>query len=192
MIRWARAGAYFVACLVVAASSGVQADVLRGVGDPNRLAVVGILALELVAYGVIWPIGTYTLDRPRDWVSPAFGLVWGICEGMLLLSGYVLVAALGLGTWWTVLLAFVLLSAFQGVWHAAYWDRKVAPDHNVPAWNLRKVLLCHVPNLAATLSFYAVSESAVWFVVFQTVSLVLSSAAMRFPRPSRAVEWSPA
>jgi hypothetical protein len=80
----------------------------------------------------------------------------------------------------------LLLSAFQGVWHAAYWDVHVAPEHNVPEWNLRKVVLCHVPNLLATLTFYAVSGSAVWFVVLQTVSLVLSATAMRFPRPSRA------
>ena len=192
MIRWGRAGAYFAVCLGLAAVSGVLSDVIRGVGDPAPWAVVGCLALEVVAYGLIWPIGTYVLDRPRDWVSPVFGLVWGLCEGMLLLSGYVLVARLHLATWLTVVLAFVLLSAFQGGWHAAYWDRKVAPDHNIPAWNVRKVLLCHVPNLAATLTFYADSGSAVWFVVFQTVSLVLSSTAMRFPRPSRSVEWSPA
>lgn len=192
MIRWARAAAYFAVCLLVATAAGVLSDVVHLAGDPDPLAVAGCLALEVVAYGVIWPIGTYVLDRPRDWVSPAFGLVWGLCEGMFLLSGYVLVEQLGLGKVLTVVLAFVLLSAFQGGWHAAYWDPKVSPDHNIPAWNVRKVLFCHVPNLAATLSFYAVSGSAVWFVVFQTVSLVLSSTAMRFPRPSRAVEWSAA
>jgi hypothetical protein len=184
--RWLRAAAYFAVCLVVAAGSGVLPDVLHGVGDADPLAVAGLLVLEVVAYGVIWPIGTYVLDRPRDWVSPAFGLVWGLCEGQLLLSGYVLVEQLGLGRAATVALAFLLLSAFQGVWHAAYWDVHVAPEHNVPEWNLRKVLLCHVPNLLATLTFYAVSGSAVWFVVLQTVSLVLSATAMRFPRPSRA------
>ena len=183
MTRWARATAYFAVCLVVGWLSGVLPD---AVGDPDPLAVVGCLALEVVAYGVIWPIGTYTLDRRRDWVSPAFGAVWGVCEAQLLLSGYVLVEQLDLGRWPTVGLAFALLSAFQGAWHALYWDLKVAPEHNDPAWNLRKVLLCHVPNLAATLSFYAVSGSALWFVVFQTVSLTLSSTAMRFPRPSES------
>ncbi len=186
MIRWVRAGAYFAACLVLSALAGVLGDVVRGVGDPAPLAVVGCLLLEVVAYGVIWPIGTYTLDRPRDWVSPAFGLVWGVSEAQLLLSGYVLVEQLELGQVATVGLAFLVLSGFQGAWHALYWDVKVAPEHNLPEWNLRKVLLCHVPNLLATLTFYAVSGSALWFVVFQTVSLVLSSTAMRFPRPSQA------
>lgn len=187
MIAWVRAGTYFAACLVIAAFAGVLTDVVRGTGNPDPVAVVGCLLLELVAYGFIWPIGTFTVNRPRDWVSPVFGLVWGLSEAPLLLSGYVLVEQLGLGRVATVSLAFLLLSGFQGGWHAAYWDRKVAPEHNDPAWNLRKVLLCHVPNLLATLTFYAVSRSALWFVVFQTVSLTLSASAMRFPRPSYAV-----
>lgn len=181
MTRWLRAGAYFAVCLVVSAVSGV----LSHLGDAHAavLPTVGCLLLEVVAYGVIWPLGTYTLDRPRDPVSAAFGVVWGLCEAQLLLSGYVLVEQLDLSRAGTVAAAFVLLSTYQGVWHAAYWDRHVAPEHNDPAWNLRKVLLCHVPNLAATLTHYAVYRSALWFVAFQTVSLTLSSVAMRFPRP---------
>ena len=33
------------------------------------------------------------------------------------------------------------VGTFLGLWHALYWDRKVAPEHNIEAWNLRKVLL---------------------------------------------------
>jgi hypothetical protein len=176
-----RAGLYFAFCLAVSAATGVMQDL--GDRDAPWLPVLGCLVLITVAYGVIWPIGTYTLDRPRDWVSPIFGLVWGFCEGQLLLSGYVLVERLDLSKPLTVALAFVLLSAFQGGWHAAYWDKHVAPEHNDPAWNLRKVLLCHVPNLAVTLTFYAAYGATMWFVVFQTLSLVLSATAMRFPRP---------
>ena len=181
MTRYSRAGIYFASCLAISAVAGVLQDL--GDHDAPWLAIAGCLVLEVVAYGVIWPIGTFTLDRPRDWVSPVFGLVWGFCEGQLLLAGYRLVEQLGAGRVVTVLGAFVLISAFQGGWHAAYWDKHVAPEHNDPAWNLRKVLLCHVPNLVATLTFYAAYQATLWFVVFQTVSLVLSSAAMRFPRP---------
>ena len=35
---------------------------------------------------MIWPRGTYTLDRSRDWFSPVFGLEWGLSEGLLLLT----------------------------------------------------------------------------------------------------------
>ena len=181
--RWARAGAYFLACLVVSALTGVLGD-LAHPGSPPAWAIAGCLMLEVVAYGGIWPIGTFVLDRPKDPVSTLFGAVWGFCEAQLLLSGYVLVERLDLPQVWTVVLAFVVLSGFQGGWHAAYWDVHVAPEHNDPAWNLRKVLLCHVPNLAATLTFYAAYHSAFWFVAFQVVSLTLSSRAMRFPRPS--------
>ncbi len=101
-----------------------------------------------------------------------------------MLSGYVLVDQLDLGPVATVGLTFLLLPAFQGGWHSLYWDLKVAPPHNLPEWNLRKVLFCHVPNLLVTLTFYAVSGSAIWFVAFQVISLALSARAMRFPRPS--------
>ena len=183
--RWLRAGGYFAVCLVVSALTGVLWDL----GDTGAavLPTLGCLVVVTVAYGVIWPIGTFTLDRPRDPVSAVFGLVWGFCEAQLLLSGYLLVELLGLSRLWTVALAFVLLSAFQGAWHAAYWDLKVAPEHNIPEWNARKVLLCHVPNLAATLTHYAVYGSELWFVVFQVVALTLSSMAMRFPRPAWAL-----
>lgn len=182
--RYVRAAAYFTACWVVAVLAGV----------PGRLhwsapawAVVGCLLLEVVAYGVIWPIGTYVLDRPRDWVSTAFGVVWGLCEAPLLLAGYLVVDRLGLGDVATVGLAFGVLAAFQGGWHAAYWDTKVAPEHNDPAWNLRKVLLCHTPNLLVTLAFVRAYDAGGWFVVFQVVALTLSARAMRFPRPALAV-----
>lgn len=182
--RYRRAAAYFAVCLLAGAASGVTADLVDVDRGAALLPSLAIVLLEVVAYGVVWPIGTFTLDRPKDGVSTAFGLVWGLCEAQLLLSGYVLVAHLGLAKPLTVALAFVLLSAFQGLWHALYWDIKVAPEHNDPAWNLRKVLFCHVPNLVATLTHYAVYGSALWFVLFQTVSLTLSARAMRFPRPT--------
>lgn len=186
---WWRALGYFSACLLVSWATGVLPALLRlehGGGAGFVLATIGCLLVIAVAYGLIWPIGTYVLDRPRDPVSLLFGIGWGVCEAQLLLAGYAVVEALGVGRWLTVGLAFALLSVFQGSWHALYWDRRVAPEHNDPAWNLRKVLLCHVPNLAVTLSHLAVYRSPVWFVAFQTLGLALSAVAMRFPRPARS------
>jgi len=179
--RWRRALAWFAVCLAASALSGVLADL--GDTDAALLPTLGALAVVAVAYGVVWPIGTFTLDRPRDPVSTGFGIAWGFFEGQVLLSGYLLVDRLGLDRGWTVLLAFLLLSAFQGAFHALWWDLRVAPEHNDPAWNLRKVLFCHVPNLAVSLTHYAVYGSAFWFVAFQVVALGLSARAMRFPRP---------
>lgn len=172
MTPYRRAALYFAGCLVVSAFVRPSLSF-----DAPLLAVLGLVALEVVAYGVIWPRGTYTLDRPRDWASPVFGLVWGAAEGLLLLS-----LATVVGSPWV---AFVVLSAFQGAWHAAYWDRFVAPEHNDPRWNLPKVLLCHVPNLGVSLLFLHATGAGGWFVVFQTVALTLSAAAMRFPRPAK-------
>ena len=192
--RWRRAAAYFAGCIALAWLTGVLDKVLTGSplgtgswSDPAFvLAVVGCCLIEVIAYGVVWPRGTYTLDRPRDLPAQVpFGLVWGCCEGLLLLSIWALVARTGWPTAAVALGTFAVASVVQGGWHAAYWDRKVAPEHNIPSWNLPKVLLCHVPNLAATLSFLAVYDAPLLFVGFQTISLVLSTVAMRFPRPYR-------
>jgi hypothetical protein len=193
--RWLRAGAYFSGCLVASAATGVLDVLLTGpvLGDGSLgngvflAALLGCVVLELIAYGRVWPLGTYTLDRARD--LPAgfgFGLLWGVAEAQLLLSLWAVVEWSGWRLSYVVVAAFVLISLFQGCWHALYWDRRVAPEHNDPAWNLRKVLLCHVPNLAATLTFLAVYRAPLLFVAFQTLSLVLCSCAMRFPRPRPA------
>lgn len=184
--RWRRALGWFAVCLVVSGLSGVPDDL--GDLDAAVLPTLGCLVLVALAYGVVWPRGTFALERPRDPVSTWFGVAWGLCEGQLLLSGYLLVDRLGLGRGSTVLLAFLLLSGFQGAFHALWWDVRVAPEHNDPAWNLRKVLFCHVPNLAASLTHYAVYGSAFWFVAFQVVALGLSARAMRFPRPVSEAE----
>ena len=188
--RWLRAAAYFSACLLVSALTGVLDTLLTGpvLGESDRAgfgaALAVCVAVELVAYGWIWPIGTYTLDRPRDLPTGiGFGLVWGACEAQLLLAFWAVLERTGWQVGYVAVGAFVLMSAFQGCWHALYWDRHVAPEHNDPAWNLRKVLLCHVPNLAVTLAFVAVYRAPLLFVALQTLSLVLSSCAMRFPRP---------
>lgn len=191
---WWRALGWFSACVLASWATGVLPALLQG--TPGRsdaagfwLATAGCLVLVAVAYGLVWPIGTFTLDRPRDLTSYAFGAVWGLTEAQLLLAGYAVVedAVVGLGgpTWAVVGLAFLLLSGIQGAWHALYWDLRVAPEHNVPEWNARKVVLCHVPNLLATLTHLAVYDAPRWFVLFQVLALALSAGAMRFPRPDR-------
>ena len=74
--RWRRALAWFACCLAVSGASGVLADL--GDLEAAVLPTLGALAVVVVAYGVVWPIGTYTLDRPRDPVSTWFGVAWGV------------------------------------------------------------------------------------------------------------------
>jgi hypothetical protein len=170
--RYRRAAAYFAVCLLVTAVVRPSPSL-----DAPVLPVVGCLLLVAVAYGLVWPRGTVTLDRPQDPVSTGFGLVWGACEGLLLLS-----VATALGSPW---LAFAVLAAFLGAFHALWWDKQVAPEHNIPSWDLPKVLLCHVPNLTCSLWLLEAHGAGGWFVLLQVLALTLSSRAMRFPRPAR-------
>ena len=172
--RYRRAAAYFAVCLAVAVAVRPSLSL-----EAPVLPVAGCLLLVLVAYGLVWPLGTVTLGRPRDGASTAFGLVWGVCEGLLMLSVAVL-----LGSAW---LSFAVLAAFLGAFHAAWWDRRVAPVHNIASWDLPKVLLCHVPNLACSLALLAAYDAGGWFVLLQVLALTLSARAMRFPRPLPAV-----
>jgi hypothetical protein len=174
-----RAALYFALCLVVAAAAGC---LTTSPLDTDHLssgtwwaATVGVLAVEVLGYWVIWPRGTFTLDRPRTPYSLLFGLAWGICQGLLFLS-----VARHLPAW----AAWLALSVFQGCFHALWWDIRVAPAHNVPAWNLRKVLLAHVPNLATAMWWWSQWHDPLPFVLFQVVALVGSARAMRFPPPS--------
>jgi hypothetical protein len=194
---WARAGAFVVVAAVVGAVAGVYGEPLglrsEHLGHAGWwLAVVGCLAVELVAYWVVWPRGTYTLDRPRDPAAAvAVGVPWGVAQGVVFLALFRLGGAIVDGDAATAAVAFGLISTYQAVFHAAWWDRLVAPPHNKPEWNLRKVLLCHVPNLAVTLAFLTAYGDGAVFVTFQVVALVGSALFMRFPRPSYGADSAP-
>ena len=190
---WLRAIAYFGTALVVSRLANVLPTLIeRRPAQTDRngfaLAIVVCGAIEVVAYGVIWPIGTLTHGRSRrvGW-QLGFGVLWGLCEAQLFLSFWSVTERYVANVWATAGVAFVLISAFTGFWHDQYWDIHVAPDHNIAEWNARKVLFCHVPNLIATLSFLAIYTGPGWFVAFQTVSLTLSVWFMRFPPPIRRV-----
>lgn len=196
---WARASVYFGACLVLSWATGVL-DVLvhrpwwtaAQFHDGGwRSFVVVCLAVEVVAYWVVWPIGTRSHGRPFTWNgSVAFGVVWGSCEAQLFLVVWAVGEWFSSDAWVSALLTFVVMSAFLGVWHEKYWDRRVAPEHNLIEWNTRKVLLCHIPNQVVTLTFLAREHNPGLFVVFQIVALAGSTIFMRFPAP-RATTPSP-
>lgn len=188
--RLVRAGAYFAVCWAIAVAAGVTADVVEwplirpgNATDPGWLALTVLcIVVELVAYWRVWPIGTFTLDRELHRPSViGFGVAWALAEAQLFLAFHAALREVLDGRWVRALAAFAVISTFQGLWHALYWDRAVAPEHNDPAWNLRKVLLCHVPNLAVTLAHFALYREPAVFVAFQAVALVGSTWHMRFP-----------
>ncbi len=188
--RWTRAGIAFSAFVVAAWWTGVLDRLLQGEVVANSAtgwfipATIAVLVLEVVAYWVIWPIGTFTLDRPAvPAVQAAFGAVWGLAQGLAFLSLFAAAEIITTSKAWAFGVAFLLISAFQGVWHDQYWDVHVSPEHNMPEWNVRKVLICHIPNITASLAHLWFFESPALFVLFQAVALTGSTMAMRFPVP---------
>ena len=189
---WRIASVYFATGIVLGAVTGALGDVfdrpILGHGSWSNttfvLWMIGCIVLEVVAYGVIWPLGTLTHGRPRrvGW-QLGFGLTWGVCESLVFLSIVAIIDWFTDTRWIVAVASFVVISAFTGIWHDKFWDIHVAPEHNIIEWNLRKVLLCHIPNLCATLPFLVVYRAPVLFIVFQTISLTLSTWFMRFPAP---------
>ena len=191
---WRRALFYFIGCWLIAALSGGLNALLSMpmVTAEQRTDIlwwvmtVICFGIIVVGYGFIWPRGTLTHGRPRilSAIVP-FGLLWGISEGLLFVSVWHVISQWFSSDWFVVLIAFTILSTFVGLWHALYWDIYVAPEHNIAAWNLRKVLLAHVPNLLLTLIYLTRYENMAIFVSLQATALLLSTYFMHFPAPVR-------
>lgn len=189
-LAWLRAGLYFGMCWLLSAATGVLPTLLaRPVATAAQLAApawwafTGLcLAVVGVAYGVVWPRGTLTHGRALHLPSVlVFGLAWGVSEGQLFLVFWALVERWAPAPWVTGLVVFGVIAVFNGLWHSRYWDLYVAPEHNIPEWNPRKVFLAHIPNLVVTLTYLGVHGNAALFVLFQTLGLLASTYFMRFP-----------
>lgn len=189
-IAWAQAGLYFVACFALSWATGVLPTLLSQplataaqMQSPAWLAFTALcFAVEYIAYVLIWPRGTLTHGRKLYWPAVLiFGLLWGVSEGQLFLVIWTVARRWLASPMWAALVAFVVISAFLGLWHALYWDIRVAPEHNLPEWNGRKVLFAHIPNLIVTLTHLHFYGNAGLFVLFQTFSLMASTYFMRFP-----------
>ena len=189
---WLRAGAYFAICLALSFYTGVLASVLSwppvsdsDLADPRWWGMTAVVtAYTLFAYAFFWPRGTVTHGRPRRVAAGlVFGSLWGFCQGQLMLVVVWLAEQLALPTVFTIAMAFAVWSVFAALWQSLYWDVRVAPPHNIEAWNLRKVLISHMPFLLLCLVHYAMYGNAALFVAWQVIALVASSLAMRFPSP---------
>ncbi len=178
--------AYFIVVAAVAHSAGVLAWLLDSAMQLRPalwwwFSPPGV-ALIALAYAAIWPRGVFTDGRAAAPLWQAlFGLVWGLAQGLMFLCIWRATGFLTALPGWQALLSFVLIASFNALWHALVWDVHVSPPHNLRAWNLRKVLFCHSPNLAFSLAHLAYFGDALYFVSLQMLALMLSSLAMRFP-----------
>jgi retinol dehydrogenase-14 len=197
---WLRAFAYFSFAWALAMGSGTIPTIL---GNPLVLPgqtssvfwwVFTLLccAVVFVGYWIIWPIGT--LPHGRRVIVPdtvLFGIAWGVSEGLLMGSVWVLAkrfwqATLGAGTvadFAIVFTTIIVLSAFVGLWHALYWDVHISPEHNIYEWNIKKVMFAHNPNLILTSIYVTAWENLGIFVLLQALALFASTLAMPFPSP---------
>lgn len=188
---WLRALAYFAVCLAASWHFGILERLLTDpLYDPRELsptwwAMTLVVSADVIfAYCWFWPKGTVTHGRPRRLLAGiAFGFLWGACQGQLMLVVYELIADLGLAIAISVALMFLVWSVWTALWHSRYWDLKVAPEHNIEEWNLRKVLVAHAPFLVLSISHYALFGNVMLFVAWQVIALTASTLVMRFPAP---------
>lgn len=189
---WIIALVYFAVCISISAHVGeLQALMSTPLASESQVtdsywctATLLVSAYAIFAYGYFWPKGTLTYGRPLHigWAL-LFGVLWGACEGQLVLVAYRVVESAGLPSRWTVSLMFVGYSFMTSIWHQRFWDIHVAPRHNIFEWNIRKVAIAHAPFLLLILVHLATYNNALLFVSWQIIALTLSTLYMRFPAP---------
>ena len=195
---WLRAFTYFSVCWAVAWASGTVATVTSNplvfAGQASSwlwwLLTAATFGIAVVGYWVVWARGTRPHGRRISWPeTPLFGLAWGVSEGLLMASVWVLAtrlwrAALGDGALCDALVlatVIVVLSAWIALWHALYWDINVSPEHNIMEWNTIKVAVVHTPNVVVSTAWLTAWENLGLFVLAQTIALLGSSMTMPFP-----------
>lgn len=187
LVAWHRGVAYAGAVVVVASLTGTTTWMLEAAwvpeSDAGTSSGVGLVVVVALLYGSIWARGTDGFGRaPASAWSVAFGVLWGAAAGGVVLiawhaAGWVATGLARVGV------AFLVASAWQGVWHDRYWDQRVSPEHNLPRWNAIKVLAVHTPNLALSLLYLERDDALLPVVAAQVVAIVVSAVAMRFPAP---------
>lgn len=189
-LAWLRALAYFAFCFGIAAASGALQSVLGAplvpadAGAAWWALALGYLAIIVIGYAVIWPIGTFTDNRARHGaLSIAYGATWGLAQGMWFLTIWTWIGKAGLAPLWSGALAYLAIGGYNGLWHRFFWDIYVSPPHNYTEWNGRKVLLAHTPNLIVGLVLLGLYGSGGVYVLMQALALGISAFVMRFPAP---------
>ncbi len=189
-MAWLRAGLYFCGIIIFAWLSGVLAATLAQPlvtaeqwADPLWLGLSG-LCFALFVWGYIywWPRGTLTHGRGRFvFASGLFGLVWGSCGALFLLSIFAILGGFGLPAWGAALLMMPVLTIYNMNYQSGWWDIHVSPPHNIRAWNSKKVLGAHNPFLIATLLHLVLFGNLALFIGIYALALAASAIAMRFP-----------
>jgi len=189
-VAWIRGGIYFASCFILSILTGVfQTLISKPIATSENFSnaywwiFTFICAIVIyIAYFIIWRRGTLTHGRELHIPSVlTFGLLWGLSEGQLMLSVWAIVEKFLSNVLVIGIVSFLIISTFKGLWQSQYWDIYVSPEHNIPEWNLKKVLLGHIPNLIFTLTYLAIFGNALIFLLFQTTGLMICTYYMHFP-----------
>ena len=186
---WLAAGAFVSVCFIISWGAGVLDATffhpnVRPLEDaPFTVFTAASFAVVLVGYWWIWPMGTVSYGRAWGWHCVLFGVVDGLAESQLFLCIWSAVELIGLPRYGTGLITFVLQGGFKANWDERVWNVYVAPAHNVKEWNKWKVLFVHVPNVLVTFSYFITYGNATLYCATQTLALIGSTCAMRFPSP---------
>jgi hypothetical protein len=190
-LAWIRGGIYFTSAFILSILTGVFSTLIsKPIASQENLSNPIWWLFTLICTGVIyfayfylWPQGTLTHGRELHLSSVLiFGLLWGLSEGQIFLSVWSVTEKFIDNVWIVALVSFLIVGTFKGVWQSQYWDIHVSPEHNIPEWNEKKVLLGHIPNLIFTLSYLAIFGNALIFLFFQTAGLMYCAYYMHFPK----------
>lgn len=189
---WALGLAWFAFCLWASWQSGVLSLLVvdpwfspEQLADPAWLIATAVVSAHVgFAYLYYWPRGTTHHGRPlRRFWAPLFGFLWGLSQSQLVLVVWYYLAGFAVARVWLIIAMVMIYWVWNVLWQDRFWDRYVSPEHNIREWNARKLLIAHLPFLVLSLLHLAIFDNPVLFVVWQTVALVASCWAMRFPAP---------
>lgn len=189
-LAWLRAGMYFCLCVVVGTFSGVLDFVSKSslvtaeqMADPTWISLTATcFAAISFSYIFLWSRGTFNDDRQHHrLLSLAYGCVWGICHGILLLSFWSAIEFIGLSVVWVALISFFVIASYTVLYHYLIWDAFVSPPHNYSEWKWKKVAFCYLPNLAISLVWLAMYSNAGLFLLLQGYGFAIAAYVMRFP-----------
>ena len=186
---WLLAGIWFCLSMLLAAGLQVEHLLRQPLVRPGQwqnpvwlLFTLLCLAAIGVAYRVIWRAGTFTDGRPwRPVASTFFGMMWGMSQGLIMLSFWQLAIRAGTGPVGTAAIGWAGLALYFPLFQSFFWDLYVSPPHNLRAWNVRKILGCHVPNLTFSMFWLAAGANYLLVVLLQVFVLTAAARAMHIP-----------
>jgi len=189
-MAWLRAGIYFCFVIIFSWVTGVFKVVAQSplvtseqAADPIWNAAFAACCVIVVwAYVYWWPRGTLTHGR-KLYLLPTviYGLVWGGCAALLMLSIYSILEVFQLPGFVNAIGLIALLSIYNMNYQLGWWDIHVSPPHNIKATNNGKVLLAHNPFLLSSLAFLIVYGNAGIFVLLSAAAMCASAIALRVP-----------